>query len=263
MLRVCPDVKFSYNLVKGSVENRRKFVSDLNEKFFDSIQPMLEDKKPFLADLKKTYFLILPEKKKIQIIPLDKKGSETLDGASDYIYGANDFITGMTLEIPVKRSKVSEDCLVTLMHENTHVLDTLANPKHTALTQKLYREGMYDFKRDNWFDNVLYRTETDKNKDDVLKDVAEETEKFLKGKAVVEKIAHLQDARYQLEQEMNAYSEQLKYAKKLQEKGRSVSEYDLEDNNKLYLFPEKIRLLKEMIFDLISKERSKLAKKYG
>lgn len=264
MLRVSSYVKFSYNLVKGSVENRRKFVADLNEQFFDSFQPMLEDKKPFLNDLKNKYNTIIPEKKKIRIIPL--KGQDEFEGASDYIYNDKALIEGLTLEIPTKRSKVTEDCLVSLMHENTHVLSTLASPKHTALTQKLYKDGKYNNSRNNWFDNLLYRDECINHEcqiDDALSEVRDGTEKFLKGKSVSDKIAHLQDARYELEQEKDAYSEQLKYAKKLKEKGRPVQEEDLVDCDRIYLFTEKIQLLKEMIFDLISEERSKLAKKYG
>ena len=149
------------------------------------------------------------------------------------------------------------------MHENTHILDTLANPKHTSLTQKLYRTGQYGRKRDDWFINVLYcKNRTNDNKETVLEVVKEKTKEFLKGKSNSDKILHLQDARYELEQEQHAYSEQLKYAKKIKDMGEEVSENDLTDCEPLYMFTEKIQLLKEMAFDLIIQERKKISKKY-
>lgn len=43
--------------------------------------------------------------------------------------------------------------------------------------------------------------------------------------------------------------------------GEEVSENDLTDCEPLYMFTEKIQLLKEMAFDLISQERKKDFKK--
>ena len=260
MLKVSPNVKFSYNLVKGSISQRKVFVSSLNEKLFEQLQPIVTKDMP-IRKFKSIYNKTLPEKKKIEIKTL--KESKDFEGASDYLYDSRDYINGMTLEIPAQRSKILKDALVTVMHENTHILDTLSNPKHTVLTQKLYREGKYDNKRDNWFLKVLYNEERpNSDKEAVLDDVKEKTRNFLKGKSNSDKILLLQDARYQLEQEQHAYFEQLKYAKKIKDMGEEVSENDLTDCEPLYMFTEKIQLLKEMAFDLISQERKKISKKY-
>ncbi len=260
MLKVSPDVKFSYNYIKGSASDRKKIVSLLNEKLFDDLKLMHADSKISINEFKSIYKRHLPEKKKIEIKSL--KELKDFCGASAYLYDSRNYISGMTLEIPTKRSKISKDSLVTIIHENTHVLDTLSNPKHTALTQKLYREGKYDTKRDNWFINVLYNNEgLNADKKIVLDNVNERTLNFLKGKSNSDKILHLQDARYELEQEQHAYSEQLKYAKKLKDMGEEVSEKDLVDYEPLYMFSEKLKLLKEMTFKFISEERNKIAKK--
>ncbi len=259
MLKVSPNVKFSYNLVKGSVAQRKQFVSSLNEKFFEELQSM-NTSNITIRDFKSVYNKVLPEKKKVEIKQL--KELKIFEGASDYQYDSRNYISGITLEVPIKKSKIPKDSLVTIMHENTHILDTLANPKHTSLTQKLYRAGQYGHKRDDWFINVLYcKNKTNDNKESILEVVKEKTKEFLKGKSNSDKILHLQDARYELEQEQHAYSEQLKYAKKLKDNGEEVSGQDLIDYEPIYMFSEKIQLLKEMIFNLISEERKKLAKK--
>ena len=260
MLKVSPNVKFSYKYIKGSVEDRKNVVSLLNEKLFEELQLIHSDNTFSINEFKSLYKSFLPEKKKVEIKSLKK--SKDFDGASDYVYDNKDYITGMTLEIPTKSSKISKGSLVTIMHENTHVLDTLANPKHTALTQKLYREGKYGNKRDNWFLNVLYKEEgSNVDKKSVIDNVKEKTLNFLRGKSNADKILHLQDARYELEQEQHAYSEQLKYAKKLKEMRQDVSDDDLVDCEPLYMFTEKLQLLKKMTFNLISEERNKIAKK--
>ena len=71
---------------------------------------------------------------------------------------------------------------------------------------------------------------------------------------------YLQDARYQLEEEQLAYSEQYKYALKLNNLGYKIDKNDLIDCEKVFLFKEKINLLKDMIADLIKKEREKIHK---
>ena len=260
MTRVNPKVKFSYDLVKGSVEKRQKFVSDLNEKYFDALLPVYKNKKIKLGDIRRNYLSLLPEKKLVNIIPLESNSK--VMGGSDYIY-LDDSIVGLTLEMPVKWSKVPRDSFVTFMHENTHVLDTLANPKYTALVSKLYRNSMYTTARDNWYENIIYSREpiTEKSKHDILLDVKEKTKNFLYGKSIGDKINYLQDARYQLEQEKHAYSEQLKYALKLKKMDMPLDDIDLTDESKNFMFDDKIKLLKDMAFKLISKERKKLASK--
>lgn len=64
MMRVNSYVKFSYNMSKGSVKDRQKIVSDLNEKFFDAFVSASEKTdRPFtLKSLKKIYNKLLPEK---------------------------------------------------------------------------------------------------------------------------------------------------------------------------------------------------------
>ena len=153
------------------------------------------------------------------------------------------------------------------MHENTHVLDTLAQPKHIALLQKMVINGKYTTARDNWFQGELYNSENLSRFDTIkIKNRMEEIEhlsrKFIKKKSIQDKIDYLNDARYELEQEQNAHAEQLRFAKKLKSLGRVVERDDLEDYDRVYLFTEKINVLKKILREILTNERKELAEKY-
>ena len=262
MITVHPNTKFSYNLIRGSSASREKFVSQLNEKFFESFDKLLRNKNVTLSDVKKVYQDLLPEKKNIDT----KKFSNTrcYEAAMDYKYDSDGNIIGLTIELPIKNSKISEDMLPTIMHENTHLLATLANPKHTALTQKLYLQGKYGKDYDDWYLGTLYKEEKINENytiSDMIQTVVESTRNFLCGKLCKDKVYYLQDARYQLEQELFAYKEQLKYAKKLNDMGRKVKEDDLEDFDKYFFLTKKIEILKTMITEQVEKARAKIAKR--
>lgn len=262
MITVHPNTKFSYNLTRGSSPSREKFVSQLNEKFFASFDELMSRKNVTLSDIKKIYHTLLPEKKNIEVKKFVSNGC--YEAAMDYKYDSEGKIVGLTIELPIKNSKIAEDMLPTIMHENTHLLTTLAVPKHTALTQKLYEQGKFGKPYDDWYRDTLYKEEKiDENYtlNDMTQNIIESTKKFLCGKLCKDKVYYLQDARYQLEQELFAYKEQLKYAKKLNDMGRKVKEDDLEDFDKYFFLTEKIQILKTMIAEQIEKARDKIAKR--
>ena len=261
-MRVNSAVKFSYNITKGSIADRQKLVSKLNEEFFHSFQDLFQKGSPKLKEIKDVYKKILPERKRIKVISL--KDSENMEGATDFIYGFfRRILKGQTIEIPTKKSRVSVDNFVAIMHENTHILDILTKPKCSALVQKLCLKRMYNKQRNDWYEESLYAKENISNESDIkniLEFVRAETNYFLSFFPTKDKILYLQDARYQLESEQLAYSEQYKYALKLNNLGYKIDKNDLIDCEKVFLFKEKINLLKEMTADLIKKERENIHK---
>lgn len=63
-MRVFNSVKFSYNISKGSIQDRKELVSRLNDKFFDAFMELSTDnKKMKLKNLSNLYGKILPEKR--------------------------------------------------------------------------------------------------------------------------------------------------------------------------------------------------------
>ena len=261
-MRVNSNVKFSYNLSKGSIKNRQKLVSDLNEKFFDAFVAQAERAdRPFtLKSLLKIYNKTLPEKKHIQVKGLSNSCSD-FQGASSYVQDDTGKVLGLTLEVPADRQGNQKASIVTLMHENTHVLESLAQPKHTAILQKLTRQDSYTSARDKWYNAELYKEEKIKYSDKIkieerMKKVEHATKKFIRRKSFQEKVDYLNDARYELEEERDAHIEQLKYAKKLKAMGKTVDERDLEDCDKAYLFKEKIEVLKKVLREVLLNERN-------
>lgn len=69
----------------------------------------------------------------------------------------------------------------------------------------------------------------------------------------------MQDIRYSLISEKYAYSTQRKYAKIMNKKHFLINKKDLENENKIFMFDEKIKLLKNLTFEIIQKERLKHA----
>ena len=261
MITLNPNTKFSYNLIRGSNQAREKFVSKLNEQVFDAFFSQINTSNLRAKDIKRIYEKLLPEPKKIEV---KRYKGDKFCGASDYIYDSNDNISGITLEIPITNSKVAAEDLVTIMHENTHVLATLANPKQTALTQKLYKEGKYSSAFDTWYDKVLYTHEEISPSYSIKSmstKIVEATQDFLFGKNCKDKIHLLQDARYLLEQELFAHNEEHKFAQKLKKMGIDIRENELEDADSYYMFSEKIKILKQLITEELQKARKKIQEK--
>lgn len=259
MQKLNPNVRLPYKYIKGSVKQRQKLISDLNEVFFDSFQNLVQQKKCRLNDIKDLYIKNLPEPKKINIVKL--KNNNTSFGASDYIY-KNEDIVGITLELFLEKNRISPCVCPVFMHENTHVLYSLVNPKTVILTQKMNKEFSYDTRYDKLFDENLYAVEKltpSYTKKDMLENFKEAVLKFLKHKTCYEKINFLQDTRYLLEEEAFAYSEEVKYARKLKDMGYDISIDNLCNFNYIYYFKEKAEVLKELAFEIITKKRKQIA----
>ena len=99
------------------------------------------------------------------------------------------------------------------------------------------------------------------DKKDVLKLLKNQTKKFLRGFSVRQKIDYIQDMRYSLISEIEAYKLQRTVAKDLRDKGFMVRDFDFEDYPKNGLFEEKINLLKNLAMEFMTKERAEHAGK--
>lgn len=76
---------------------------------------------------------------------------------------------------------------------------------------------------------------------------------FLRGFGIEDKVDYLQDS------EKYAYSTQRKYAKIMNKKHFLINKKDLENENKIFMFDEKIKLMKDLAFEIIQKNRQKHA----
>ena len=98
-------------------------------------------------------------------------------------------------------------------------------------------------------------------KQKIIKLLEYKIKKFLRGMSISEKMDYIQDARYSLIMEEQAYRTQLKYAKKLHKKHLPIKDGELDDEISLHMLKEKIKLVTQIGFEVVEKERGKHAAK--
>jgi hypothetical protein len=261
-------VKFSLNVSRGTVAQRRNLMSNVNQNFYNElISNVGNDSKMISSDsLSKVMSKSIPEHKKITLKKMEKSMAKTQDGYSDLLYDDDDKIIGQAIFLPFEHGSVKREVLPTIMHELTHAVDNLANPKYVARANKLEDKNLFTNKYDKLYQTVLYNKETFHNeteKKEAIDNVKGKVLNFLSGKNSSDRVDLVQNMRYYLESERNAYEEQLKYAKQMQKNSQKVLKEDLVDYNQIYLFQEKIDMLKEIGFDIIQSARKRFAKKFG
>ncbi len=256
VVNITPQVKFSLDVCRGSADDRRNLAANINEQIFNDVLPNIKDGFVEISDFESALHKNLPEDKRIEVINLVPE-DENEDGCSDLIEDDDGNYIGQTIEVPTVNGRASGRPIVTLFHESRHVLDVLTNPKILARVKSMYARDLYTAKYNNLNDAFYNDLEepTPENKAKELKKLKKKLDKFLKGKPVEHQLDCLQDLRYTLETERNAYADQYKFECRLHEKGISTGDYELEDESPYYSFDEKIELLKQTAADIIAKER--------
>lgn len=256
MSHLISQVSYPYKLVRGSFGQRQNASIHLVDKLYKSLLPQFKHGNLPVDKLQKTIDHLTQKQVKILV----KNNYDMLtDGGSDIIYSPiSDSITATTLEIPIKNKKVSIKDLVTIMHEFQHLADQIFHPKYLQRNQFLYQNNMYSDKYNKLYDDFVYNEENingKKIRKHNIKHLEHKIRQFLRRMPTEDKVNFLQDTRYTLMMEEQAYHTQYKYAKKLNKKHLPVNDDDLKKLNAKYMFAEKIELLKRLTFEIIKKER--------
>jgi len=257
---VRPEVRFSQSVAKGSAADRHNKVVQISDKIFQALSEHINKEKISVEDMYSVLDRVLPESKPIRIVSYKKDGSRCC--SVDYIEKNGAFV-GQEIAVPIKKRKMESKYLPMYMHELTHALDILFNPKYTLRTKIMEKTKMYDTRYDKFFDETLYRWEnfsTEEEKSEILKKRKKEMKKLLSHKTLDEKINCVQEMRGVLISEINAYNAEKKYALQMEKKGQSVCQ-DSTKSTDAYLFKEKLKLLNELCFSIIKSERNNLKKK--
>ena len=267
-----PTAKFSYKIAGGSIKNRLGKSRELTEHVFEEIKN-LKKGKPLvyveLADIRNIITKVMPENKPIIIRALKKSDYKSMEAGADYIYDGSDNIVGHLLELPLKKNRLKIPDIPTMLHEITHIFDKMLNPKIIARTTNLsgtLESGRFvGVQTENY--NRLYdklypiKEESFSNaveKDMLLQKREQEIREYLRNKKVRTKLNVLQNMRYQLGLELNAYSVENEFIDRMTPKGENLS--FLKTDVDKYLFREKIDILKRITFEVIAKERKKMRK---
>ncbi|MCM1265329.1 MAG: hypothetical protein NC200_03935 [Candidatus Gastranaerophilales bacterium] len=263
-MKINKALQFSQKYINGSPQKKREMVSQYNDRIYERICSHISQETDSFrsCDALEDIQAILPEKKRIDIKNIPFKLREKFDGSSDFIYDKHDNIVGQTLELPVKKGKIQGIALPTFMHEMTHILDNFVNPKYNARAEVCERKGLYGKAYDRVYEKLYeiekYNNETEKAS--IIEERRQDVLKLLKGKSVEDKIDLVQDLRYSLETEQNAYREQARFANKMFSEKREVNPHDLKEYEQSYMFEEKLQMLKEIGLDIVQSFRKKFAK---
>lgn len=259
MIKLSPNTRFSSYIAQGSISARYKTTEKLNKKVFRRMLKLYEKNDLCsIAVIKNSYNDILPEHKNIKITQLPLKDYNDC-GASTDVEEIKGCITGYSIELPtdkMKKFKITD--LSYFMHESTHILDYLLNPKYIANYRQMCIKKIYDKKYfslyEKYFENPTIMLKSDKNQ--LLKTAEIETRRKLKKIPSEEKLVFLNFIKYSLEMEHHAYSQDIIYAKLLQKLGKSIERKNLIDYNQNMAYPEKIEIINKLIKEEIKKNRA-------
>ncbi len=255
-------VSLPYKTIKGSVQDRQRKAIHLVDKLYRDLMPKFKKDQITVEELQKSIDDTF--QKKVNVIVKENLDNDFY-GGSDITYSPiSDCITGTTLEVPVFKKKIHISDIITILHEFQHIVDQLFHPKYLNRNQYMYRNELYNDKYNNLYDNLIYRREnvhSRKERKTVIKNLEYKIRKFLKGFSPEDKINYLQDTRYTLMTENQAYYTQRKYAKALNKKHIPINPDDLNKENENHMFAEKIKLMNKLMLEIIQKERGKHAAK--
>lgn len=261
--KLLPQVKLPYQYTKGTLQDRQRKSGQLVNKLYKNIKGRFKNGEIELSKIQDCIDEILPSH--VRVIVKNSECNADFDGYSDIGYSANSGkINITTIELPTENKKIKLKDLPALLHEFQHITDQLFNPKYLARNQDMANKNLLTNKYNNIYDEYIYNYEAATNKNEksyILKQIEYKLKEFLKGMSITDKINYLQDSRYSLIMENNAYFTQQKYAKKLNKQHQKIKALDLKKLNKDYMFTEKINLLKKIAGNIISKERAKFKAK--
>lgn len=261
--KLASGVKMPYNVVKGSFAQRQSKSGNLADLLYKNVQNHLIDdySKIDYLSLQKYIQNILPDKGvKIIVQNLAENKLDECEGACEVLYNVQKEIRAISINLGGIGNMVKSVHIPAFIHEFQHVCDDIYHPKFLARLQSLNKKNLANKKYDDFYDQYYYCTEFvefKRDKKDFLKIIKNKTKKFLKGFNIEDKMDYIQDMRYSLMSEIEAYKKGRAAALDLKSQGFMVKDGDLEDYPKDGLFAEKINLLKELGLEYITKERSK------
>ena len=165
------------------------------------------------------------------------------------------------------------------MHESTHILDYLLNPKYLVNDRDLNNiapdiKNLLNVNESvktrykkikkilDMYNDVFYKIEdSGVDKFQILKNAEKKLRKGVEGLDSKTKIVLLKYMRNSMIMEQHAYKQDVLYARILKKLGRRVDSEDLKDYNKIIMFPEKIKIVEKILIQTINSEREKFSAK--
>lgn len=262
--KLLPAIQPPLNLIKGTVKARKQNSEQLTSALYRQLSKKFKDEYSVVSypELEKEMKDILPvDNFKISVTRISHGNEETYDGLCTGLTDANNNINSVSIEVDGISDTIRAYHMPVFLHEFQHAADELYNPKYLSRSQKLLKKGLDNEAYNNFYEEYYYCEEyakSHKKKHYVLKLVKRKTEEFLKNFDISDKLDYLQDMRYSLMSEINAYKAQRKTAKLLKSRGIKINSYNFENYPAIGMFEEKIRLINKLIRKYINQERESM-----
>lgn len=252
--------KFSSAYTKGSLAQRFALTDKINQKIFGNTVKLYHGKRNnYPAEIiEDCYNFCTPEDKNIMIKPLKVSKDDDFAGGTNIMERLGMYV-GYLMELPVTQSgKFNIKSLPILMHESTHVLDYLLNPKFLKNDLDFFNNPLNE-KCFKFYEKYFYKFENNTaSPSETLKTAEVKTAEFLKTLPDDMKITFLNFMRYSMQMETHAYRQDIHYARILKKLGKPVDSEELINYNKMFLFSEKIKIVDNLLAQIIKEKREKL-----
>lgn len=263
MFKVLKTAKFPVNQYRGqgSPNERYHYAQKLTADFYDLAKDEFGTYDVKLSKIKKLYLKLLSPHKRIEVSGLENNTNAT----GRVMIGANKKGNVEGYFIQIKPNAITKGLSLqefgTLMHETDHLFSYFTNPKYTQRVIKMTINGYRNKKYHQFFDKELQSAKK-QNRKDLISVLTKKLDKYFKNKTNDEKINTLQDFRYRLINERNAYNTGNFYQNAIEEYHPKVLSQKTEPINiKNFYFDEKIEIISKMLKNTIQEERAKLSKR--
>ena len=254
--------RFSYNLSKGSVAQREHLAEQINLKIFNKIIPLYSDKSRVpLRVVERRFRTEIPEHKPITIKKItDKNCGYAGILETTYSKAQNEYQpVGYILKINAPDNLLAAEDVPNFIHESTHFLDRLLQPKYAAIDKKLFNSNLYTVSKE-LFLKYYYKNLYSKgyfSKNNILNYIKKQTLKNLQNYSDEDKLNILNFIKLQIMLEIHAYKQTLQYYKeifsKVHPKFVKIRKKDIES----YIFEDKLNLINTLIYKEIQNQRAK------
>ena len=260
--KLAQSVRIPLEISRGSTIQRQKKAHNFASRLYENLMEDFNDNYSIMrySELENRINKIIPDKNfKVVVKELSEEKSAECNALCQTLFNNHRQAHALSIDIPGIDHTIRAVHLPDILHEIVHIADSMFNPKLVAREQKMEMKNLNSKKYEDFYDDHYYCgevIESKRDKKDALKIIENKTRRFLKGLNISDKIDYIQDMRYSLISEINAYKFQVKTAQELKEKGFMMKDYEFDDMSEIGLYKDKIKLLKNLAIEYISKERA-------
>lgn len=255
MIKIGQTAKLPLDLCRGNTLKRSQLAHRLNRNFFNKINKDFNTK-----DISPEIFekrLCEITKNKIECTIADSSEQNYKGACRIFLNEDNqNEIAGFSLCIPLNKydKKVALYDADIFMHESFHFFYEITNPKNLKRNLKAIENNLI-LKTEEFYKKYLYSKEKF-DKKTLEKNILPN---FLKTLSKPERIDFLQNSRYRLSEEMQAFKDGAKYYDKIQDNHLDlISEKIKTENGESYNFKKKINLLNRTLAKELQAQRNEL-----